>query len=47
MIGYAQPHGAITLELVGPVPPQLTDRSALFDLQMAHTAAALHPQHPA
>jgi len=47
MIGYAQLHGAITLELAGRVPPYLTDRSALFDLQMAHTSAALHPQHPA
>jgi hypothetical protein len=47
MIGYAQLHGAITLELAGHVPPQLTHRGALFDLQMAHTAAALHPRHPA
>jgi AcrR family transcriptional regulator len=47
MIGYAQLHGAITLELAGHVPAQLTDRSALFDLQMARTVAALHPQHPA
>lgn len=47
MIGYAQLHGAITLELAGHVPPQLTDRSALFDLQMAQTAVALYPQHPA
>ena len=43
MIGYAQLHGAITLELVGNVPPQLTDHSALFDLHMTHTAAALLP----
>jgi AcrR family transcriptional regulator len=47
MIGYAQLHGAIILELVGHLPPQLADRSALFDLEMAHTSAALHPQHPA
>jgi AcrR family transcriptional regulator len=46
MVGYSQLHGAITLELAGHLPPQLTDRSALFDLQMAHTAAALHPQPP-
>jgi AcrR family transcriptional regulator len=47
MMGYSQLHGAITLELVGQVPPELTDRSALFDLQMAHALAALHRQHPA
>jgi AcrR family transcriptional regulator len=47
MIGYAQLHGAIILELVGHLPPQLADRGALFELQMAHTAAALHRQHPA
>jgi AcrR family transcriptional regulator len=47
MIGYAQLHGAITLELAGHVPPQLTDGNALFDLQMAHMAASLHRQHPA
>jgi hypothetical protein len=47
MIGFAQLHGAITLELIGHVPPQLTDRSALFDLRMAHIAASLHPLHPA
>jgi len=44
LIGYGQLHGAITLELVGHVPPQLTDRGALFDLQMAHLAASLHRQ---
>jgi AcrR family transcriptional regulator len=47
MIGYAQLHGAITLELAGRVPSQLTDRGALFDLQIAHTTAALLPRHPA
>ena len=47
MIGFAQLHGAITLELIGHVPPQLTDRNALFDLRMAHIAASLHPTHPA
>ncbi|MDX6393944.1 MAG: hypothetical protein QOJ73_5007 [Streptosporangiaceae bacterium] len=47
MIGFAQLHGAITLELIGHVPPQLTDRSALFDLRMAHIAASLHRPHPA
>jgi AcrR family transcriptional regulator len=46
MIGFAQLHGAITLELIGHVPPQLTDRSALFDFRMAHIAASLHRQHP-
>jgi hypothetical protein len=34
--------GAIVLELAGHVPPQLADRAALFDLQIAHTAEALH-----
>jgi AcrR family transcriptional regulator len=43
MTGYAQLHGAITLELAGHVPPQLIDRGALFDLQMAHATASLHP----
>jgi AcrR family transcriptional regulator len=43
MIGYAQLHGAITLELAGHVPPQLIDRGALFDPQMAHTSASLRP----
>jgi AcrR family transcriptional regulator len=47
MISFAQLHGAITLELIGRVPPQLTDRSALFDLTMAHIAASLHRLHPA
>jgi AcrR family transcriptional regulator len=47
MIGFAQLHGAITLELIGHVPPQLTDQSALFDCRMAHIAASLHPQHHA
>ena len=41
MITYAQLHGAITLELVGHVPPALADRSALFDLEMVHAYAAL------
>jgi AcrR family transcriptional regulator len=47
MIGFAQLHGAITLELIGHVPPQLTDGSELFDVRMAHIAASLHPPHPA
>ncbi len=46
MIGYSQLHGAITLELLGHLPPQITDRSALFDMQMVHTAA-LHRLPPA
>jgi AcrR family transcriptional regulator len=41
MITYAQLHGAITLELVTHIPSQLTDHSALFDLEMAHTYASL------
>ena len=32
MITYAQLHGAITLELLGHVPPPLADYGALFDL---------------
>jgi hypothetical protein len=47
MISYAQLHGAITLELIGHLPPQLTDRTALFDFKMAHITASLHRQHPA
>lgn len=38
---YAHLHGAITLELLGHVPPQLTDRAALFDLEMTHAFASL------
>jgi hypothetical protein len=34
LIGYAQLHGTITLELIGRIPPQL-EPTALFDLQMA------------
>ena len=41
MITYAQLHGAITLELLGHVPPALADHSALFDLEMVHAYAAL------
>jgi len=43
MFGYSQLHGTITLELAGHLPPQLTDRSALFDLQMTQAAAAAAP----
>lgn len=43
MLSYSRLHGAIVLELVGHVPPQLTDRDALFDVQMEHTTDALHP----
>jgi len=39
---YSRLHGAIVLELAGHVPPQLADRDALFDLQIAHTTEALH-----
>ena len=41
MITYAQLHGAITLELLGHVPPALADHGALFDLEMVHAYAAL------
>lgn len=43
MLGFAQLHGAITLELIGHTPPQLADHDALFDLRMTHIAASLHP----
>lgn len=36
LISYAQLHGAITLELLAHVPPPLSDRGALFDLEMVH-----------
>ncbi len=41
MIGFAQLHGAITLELIGLVPAQLSDRDSLFDFRIAHIAASL------
>jgi hypothetical protein len=46
MIAYAQLHGAITLELLGHVPPPLADHDALFELEMAHAYTALcrHPR---
>jgi len=43
MLTYSRLHGAIVLELVGHVPPQLTDHDALFDMQMEHTTDSLHP----
>lgn len=43
MLTYSRLHGAIVLELVGHVPPQLTDRDALFDMEMEHTTDSLHP----
>ncbi len=46
MIGFAELHGAITLELIGHAPPQLTDAAALFDLRMMHIATSLHPRDP-
>ncbi|GEM_PF-2965172 len=47
MITYAQLHGAITLDLVGHVPPALADRGAVFDLEMVHACAALvHSRSP-
>ena len=42
MLCYSRLHGAIILELVGHIPTELADRDALFDLQMRHTAQALH-----
>lgn len=41
MITYAQLHSAMNLELVAHIPPQLTDRSALFEFEMAHAYAAV------
>lgn len=43
MLTYSRLHGAIVLELAGHVPPQLTDRDALFDMEMEHTTDSLHP----
>jgi len=43
MFSYSRLHGAIVLELVGHIPPQLTDHDALFDMQMEHTTDAFHP----
>jgi len=43
MLTYSRLHGAIVLELVGHVPPQLTDHDALFTMQMEHTTDSLHP----
>jgi AcrR family transcriptional regulator len=45
LIGYTQLHGAITLELVGRIPPQLQP-TALFDLQMAHVSGSLNAPPP-
>ena len=45
LIGYAQLHGAITLELVGRIPPQL-ESSGLFDLQMTHISGSLNTPPP-
>jgi len=45
LIGYAQLHGAITLELAGRIPSQLQP-AALFDLQMAHISGSLHAPPP-
>lgn len=43
MLTYSRLHGAIVLELVGHLPPQLTDHGALFDMEMEHTTDSLHP----
>jgi AcrR family transcriptional regulator len=45
LIGYAQIHGAITLELAGRIPPQI-EPAALFDLQMAHISGSLNAPPP-
>jgi AcrR family transcriptional regulator len=45
LIGYAQLHGAITLELTGRIPPQLQP-AALFDLQMAYISGSLNAPPP-
>jgi len=45
LIGYAQLHGAITLELIGRIPPQLQP-ATLFDLQMAHVSGSLNAPPP-
>ena len=43
MLTYSRLHGAIVLELVGHIPPQLTDHDALFNMEMEHTTDSLHP----
>lgn len=43
MVGFAELHGAITTELIGTVPPQLTDLDSLFGFRMAHIARSLRP----
>lgn len=45
LIGYAQLHGAITLELAGRIPAQLQP-AALFDLQMGHVSGSLNAPPP-
>ncbi|MHB8296872.1 MAG: TetR-like C-terminal domain-containing protein, partial [Acidimicrobiales bacterium] len=47
MIAFASLHGAITLELIGQVPDQLSDRADLFDFRMAHAAMSLRRPEPA
>jgi AcrR family transcriptional regulator len=39
VIVYTQLHGAITMEVLGLVPPALADHGALFELEMAHAYA--------
>ena len=41
MIACTQLCGAITLEVLGHVPPELADHGALFDLEMAHALAGV------
>jgi AcrR family transcriptional regulator len=47
MLCYSRLHGAIALELAGHLPPQLSDPDALFDMQIIHTAHALHHHNTA
>ena len=41
MIACTQLYGAITVEVLGHVPPELADHGALFDLEMAHVFAGV------
>lgn len=41
MIVYTQLHGAITMEVLGLVPPGLADHSAIFELEMVHAYASV------
>jgi len=41
MIACTQLYGAITLEVLGHVPPAFADHGALSDLEMAHAFAGV------